>query len=122
MRSPAFGRPSRLFDKFNPHWDNYNRKNNAIFVGLVLGELNELLQTRGHVFLNEAFERLGFECTPFGARFGWDRHPVRNERDGFISFGIWDHGFRVGLDWLEGKSDLMTLRFNIDTTPILDDM
>jgi hypothetical protein len=109
-----------LFDKFNPYWDNYDRKKNAIFVGLVLGELNELLQTRGYVLLNEAFLRLGFECTPSGERLGWRKYPHCDDGDAFISFGIWDQGFRTGLDWLEGASDLVVLRFNVDITPVID--
>ena len=113
-----------MFDKFNPHWNNYDRRKNAIFVGTVLGQLNDLLQERGYVFLDDALDRLGFGIpeTFEGQYLGWLRDPKPGEGDGFISFGIWDNGFREGMDWLDGKSDLMVFRFNVDSSPILDDV
>lgn len=120
---PAFGRytPVRLFDKFHPRWDNYDRKKNAIFVGLVLGELNDQLREHGFVTLNEALDRLGFGCTNDreGDYEGWVYEPDPNVGDGYISFGVWDHGFADGLDWINGKSDILVMRFNVDRLPLI---
>lgn len=113
-RIPASRRPFRLFDKFNPHWDNHDRRKNAIFVGIVLGQLNDLLREQGYVFLNDALELLGFESTIEGMIVGWLRDSDPDEGDGYVSFGIWDQGFREGMDWIDGKSDLMVFRFNVD--------
>lgn len=112
--------PYRLFDKFNPYWDNYDRKKNAIFVGLVLGELNDLLRERGYILLDEALSRLGFEV-PEGSEGeyeGWVYEPDPKYGDGYITFGVWDEGFAAGMDWLNGKVDVIKLRFNVDRVPL----
>lgn len=113
--------PYRLFDKFNPHWDNYDRKKNAIFLGLVLGELNDQLRERGHVTLNEALQSLGFlleEDSSEGDYEGWVYDPDPKYGDGYISFGVWDDGFAAGMDWLNGKVDVIKLKFNVDRVPL----
>lgn len=112
--------PTRLMDKFHPGWDNYDRKKNAIFVGLVLGELNDLLRERGYVLLDEALGRLGFDI-PDGSEGeyeGWVYEPHPDYGDGYISFGIWDDGFAAGMDWLNGKVDVIKIKFNVDRVPI----
>ena len=113
--------PCRLFDKFNPNWDNYDRKKNAIFVGLILGELNDRLRECGHVTLNEALEALGFEETETseGDFEGWVFDPDPKFGDGYITFGVWDSGFAAGMDWINGKVDVIKLRFNIDRVPLV---
>lgn len=122
MRRSASRRytPFRLFDKFNPYWNNYDRKKNAVFVGVVLGELNDLLREKGVVTLNEALKRLGFETTEGSEDDyeGWVYEPDPKYGDGFISFGIWDYGFAAGMDWLEGRSEILKVRFNVDRVPI----
>lgn len=122
-RHPASKRrytPTRLFDKFNPYWDNYNKKNNAIFVGEVLGELNDLLRERGYVYLDDALGRLGFEISDGleGQYEGWVYEPDPKYGDGYISFGIWDQGFANGMDWINGRCDVVKIRFNIDRVPL----
>lgn len=112
--------PYRLFDKFNPYWDNYDRRQNAIFVGLVLGELNDQLRAYGYVPLNEALRRLGFRETETseGDYEGWVLNPDPKYGDGYISFGVWDQGFNAGMDWIEGRTDILKIRFNIDRVPL----
>lgn len=112
--------PYRLFDKFNPHWDNYDRKKNAIFLGLVLGELNDQLREDGVVTLNQALQALGFEPAGLseGDCEGWVYEPDPNYGDGYITFGVWDDGFAAGMDWINGKVDVLKLRFNVDRVPL----
>lgn len=107
-------------DKFHPGWDNYDRKKNAIFVGLVLGELNDRLREHGVVTLNEALQALGFGSTKTseGDYEGWVYEPDPEYGDGYISFGIWDNGFAAGMDWLNGKVDVIKLKFNVDRVPL----
>jgi hypothetical protein len=112
--------PYRLFDKFNPHWDNYDRKKNATFVGLVLGDLNNQLREHGFVTLNMALQALGFGGTESneGDYEGWVYEPDPRYGDGYITFGVWDDGFAAGMDWLEGRVDVIKLRFNVDRVPL----
>lgn len=110
-------KPRRLFDKSNPLWDNYDRRKNPIFVAGVQIQLNELLQDRGYVTLNDALRLLGFEREFWGDAVGWVKDPDPGQGDGRIYFGVWDQGVVHGKDWIAGKLDVMTLSFNIDRTP-----
>lgn len=112
--------PYRLFDKFNPYWDLGDRKKNAIFVGLVLGRLNDQLRENGFVTLNQALRSLGYPATETneGDCEGWVFEPDPEYGDGYISFGIWDNGFAAGMDWLNGKVDVIKLSFNVDRVPL----
>lgn len=48
-----------------------NREMNQMFIRCQEQYLNDLLQTRGHVFLNEAYDALGLERMAAGALVGW---------------------------------------------------
>lgn len=106
----------RWFDKFNPHWNNSDRRQNAIFISMVQMHLNDLLKTRGYVTMNEALELLGFERTVAGGMNGWIRDSA--EGDGYVYFGAWDQGFAHGKDWIHGKLDVMTISFNVDRVKV----
>lgn len=112
--------PWRLFDKFNPYWDNYNRKKNAVFVGLALGKLNDQLREKGYVTLYDALYELGFGCDEGedGDYEGWVFEPHPEYGDGYISFGVWDDGYTAGMDWINGKVDVIKLKFNVDRVPL----
>lgn len=117
MTKPFATKHYRWFDKFNPLWNNVDRRQNPMFVDLVQRNLNSLLQTRGYVTLNDALELLGFERTVEGGMCGWVKDPSPEQGDGYIDFGVWDQGFAHGKDWLQGRLDVMTLYFNVDRTP-----
>ena len=71
---------------------------------------NELLNARGHVFLNEVLDELNMQRTPAGAVCGW----VKGCGDDYIDFGFWDN-FKRDYDQ---DSDLCVknvhLNFNCD--------
>lgn len=72
---------------------------NVAFLRHVQNRLNNILTSRGHVFLNDAYDELGMERSKAGAIVGW----LKDEGDSSIDFGIWDdanmdrfHAFVVG--------------------------
>lgn len=69
--------------------------------------LNDLLHARGHVFLNEVYDALGFDHTPIGAIVGW----IDGEGDDCIDiFGeIGDEGVQK---FVNGQSNVILLTFN----------
>lgn len=70
---------------------------------------NDILQTRGHIFLNEVYKMLGFPHTPAGAVTGW----VKGHGDDFIDFNIYD-GMFEGEDENGRTVTKWALDFNVD--------
>lgn len=70
---------------------------------------NDILQTRGHIFLNEVYKMLGFPHTPAGAVTGW----VKGNGDDFVSFNIYD-GIFEGEDKNGRTVTKWALDFNVD--------
>lgn len=61
---------SLVFDETNVNW-NHIPDIVITFIRVQETYLNQLLATQGHVFLNEAFDLLGFQRTRDGALLGW---------------------------------------------------
>lgn len=92
---------ARWFDDSNPNWDK-NPNYSLMFLRGVQNMLNDLLHTRGHVFLNEVYDALGFEHTPEGAVLGW----LDGVEDDRIDFGLYnpkDDGARKFVNGLDNK-------------------
>ena len=70
---------------------------------------NDILQTRGHIFLNEIYKMLGFPHTPAGAVTGW----VKGQGDNFIDFNLQD-GIFEGEDKNGRTVTKWALDFNVD--------
>lgn len=51
---------------------------------------NDYLRTRGYVFLNDIFERIGCPKTKMGQVVGWVYDSNNDEGDNFVDFGIQD--------------------------------
>ena len=102
---------SKLFDEFSPFWSKEPEYNQA-FVLLQLNMLNQQLALKGHVFLNEAYDKLGIERTPEGQIVGW----VYDKGSGYIDFGL---DSPESDTFMSGKERSVWLDFNVDG-PILD--
>lgn len=71
---------------------------------------NDLLQTRGHVFLNEVLDQLGLKRTPAGAVCGW----IKGAGDDYIDFGYIDgfiRDYKIDSDLCKKN---IHLNFNVD--------
>lgn len=58
------------FDETNPNW-HHTPEYNRIFLRGVLMHATQILQSRGHIFLNDVFDMLGAPRTRDGALAGW---------------------------------------------------
>ena len=99
----------RFFDSSNPNWD----KNPAFSMMWLRGQqniLNDILHTRGHVFLNEVYDALGFPHTPQGAVLGW----IDGEGDNCIDFGLYDPNKESVRRFVNGVDNVIMLEFNHD--------
>lgn len=99
----------RFFDSSNPNWD----RNPAFSMMWLRGQqniLNDILHTRGHVFLNEVYDALGFPHTPQGAVLGW----IDGEGDNCIDFGLYDQNKENVRRFVNGVDNVIMLEFNHD--------
>ncbi len=99
----------RFFDSSNPNWDS-NPSFSMMFLRGQQNIFNDILHTRGHVFLNEVYEALGFDHTPEGAVMGW----VDGEGDSYIDFGLYDKEKDVVRKFVNGTDNVILLEFNHD--------
>lgn len=108
----------RIFDAANINWEGpvdgvLNNAFNKIFLNCQQNYANDRLNARGFVFLNELYHQLGFEHTRAGAVLGWmlesddPDFPVT----GFVDLGLYSEASK---DFMEGRSNSITLTFNCD--------
>ena len=102
----------REFGPMNKNWNEARSEWNLVFLRGQEKFANHLLQSRGHVFLNDVFDGLGFDRTPAGAVTGW----VKDGPDGYIDFGLPEAGSPEEQDYFyffDGVDGIL-LEFNVD--------
>lgn len=63
-----------IFDEYSDRWQRYwNGEQVLHYLQVKENELNDMLAIRGHVFLNEVYDKLGSERTAEGCVVGWLR-------------------------------------------------
>lgn len=97
----------RWFDSANVNWDP-NPSFSLMFLRGQQNILNDILHTRGHVFLNEVYEALGFPHTPEGAVLGW----IEGDGDDCIDFGLYDPNKEDVRRFVNGDTNVILLEFN----------
>lgn len=101
---------ARFFDSSCPAWEK-SPEYNITFIKNVQEMLTTRLHAKGHVFLNEAYDALGFERTSAGAVVGW---LDKGDGDGFIDFGIIDCTKKANRRFVNGLENVILLDFNVD--------
>lgn len=95
-----------FFDGSSVNWSK-NPEYNRVFLLAQQNYANDMLNTRGHVFLNEVYDLLGMQRTQAGSLVGW----VAGHGDDFIDFGIEDHR---NIAFVNGYENIPLLDFNVD--------
>lgn len=101
---------SRIFDEYNRNWVK-NPELNRLFVQCQQTYLNHLLQARGHVFLNEAYDALGIDHSSAGAVVGWVISKGEGAGDNYIDFGLYEV---ASSGFVNGYERSILLDFNVD--------
>lgn len=107
---------ARFFDEANINWDK-SPEQNMYFLKMVQNQMNDKLKARGHVFLNEVYDALGFDRSEAGQLVGWvwDKDNTAMEAgDGYIDFGIFDGSDYTKRAFVNGDERSILLDFNID--------
>lgn len=97
-----------IFDSSNNNW-SADEDLSMLHLKCQQQYANDILQTRGHIFLNEVYKMLGFPHTPAGAVTGW----VKGHGDDFVDFNIYD-GMFEGEDSNGRTVTKWALDFNVD--------
>jgi hypothetical protein len=98
---------ARVFDVFSTCWEK-DPEVNKIFLECQQRYLNRLLEVRGHVMLNDVYDKLGLERTPAGAIVGW---VYKGDGDNYIDF---DLNNPANHRFLMGHENSVWLDFNVD--------
>ena len=81
---------ARRFDETHPNWTK-NPEMNRFYLNARQAQANDMLKARGHLFLNEVYDMMGFPRTKAGAVVGWLYDPKRPELgDSYVDFGMYE--------------------------------
>lgn len=107
---PGYSRYAKFFDECSKSWSRSPEKN-LWFIHCQQDWANDLLHSRGHVFLNEVYDMLGLPRTEAGAVVGWT---MWGEGDQYIDFGIFNHHTDEVRAFVNGVENSILLDFNVD--------
>lgn len=100
---------ARWFDESSRYWVK-NAENNRHFLNIIQSQANDLLRSRGHVFLNDVYDMLDIPRSQAGAVVGW----IKDGTDKWIDFGMYDVDREGARDFINGYERSIMLDFNVD--------
>ena len=101
---------ARVFDEVGSTQWTPSADHNRAFLLMEQNYFNERIRTRGYIFLNEVYERLGFRPTKAGSVVGWVYQNADYEG---IDFGIFTAHTQKAAEFLEGTEPSILLDFNV---------
>lgn len=104
---------ARIFDEHNELWSKVPGINQMTLTNQQ-NWLNDRLNARGYVFLNDVYKCLGFPATPAGQVVGWLRRDHEDSKDGVIELGIERIEKQGVRDFVNGFERSCVLDFNVD--------
>lgn len=97
-----------LFDEVNSNNWSSDPGYNRIFLQAQENYANDMLASRGHVFLNDIFDGLGMERTAAGAVVGWIA-----EEGAHVDFGLHNPGYEPNDLFWKDEENSVQLNFNV---------
>lgn len=104
---------ARFFDDGCENWDK-DPEYNLMFLRARQQYANDLLVSRGHLFLNEVYDMLDIPRTKAGQVVGWVYDPENPKGDNYVDFGIYDIYRQTKRDFVNGYENVILLDFNVD--------
>lgn len=97
------------FDEYSPSWQA-NPEYNRYFLECQQNYANDLLKSRGHIFLNEVYDMLGIPRSKAGQVVGW----VLGNGDSFVDFGLYNPNDSDARTFINRYENSILLDFNVD--------
>lgn len=104
---------ARFFDESCRDWEK-NSEYNLMFLRSQQQYANDLLVSRGHLFLNEVYDMLGIPRTTAGQAVGWLYDKNNAKGDNFVDFGIYEINREKSRAFVNGYERVILLDFNVD--------
>lgn len=104
---------ARFFDDGCTGWDK-NPEYSLMFLKNQQNYANDILKTRGHLFLNEVYDMLGIPRTKAGQIVGWVYDETNQIGDNYVDFGFFDVYNEKARDFVNGYEKVILLDFNVD--------
>ena len=104
---------ARFFDSGCPAWEK-NPEYNLMFLRSEQNLANDRLKSRGYLFLNDVYERLGIPPTKAGQVVGWVYNEENPMGDNYVDFGMYNVNREKTRDFVNGYEPVILLDFNVD--------
>lgn len=104
---------ARMYDAGNNGWSK-DPEYNLMFLRKTQQYANDLLRSKGILFLNDVYRLLGFPETKEGQIVGWYYDPENPIGDNYVDFGLYDIHKRGSRDFVNGFERAVILDFNVD--------
>lgn len=106
---------ARFFDEWCADWQK-DPEYNLMFLRRQQDWANEVLRSRGHLFLNEVYDMLGIPRSQAGQVVGWiyDEQNPKHKGDNYVDFGIYDVNNERKRAFVNGYERNILLDFNVD--------
>lgn len=104
---------ARFFDEACPAWEK-DSEYNLMFLRAQQQYANDLLRSRGHLFLNEVYDMIGIPRSKAGQVVGWVYNEDNPVGDNYVDFGMYDIHREVVRDFVNGYERSILLDFNVD--------
>lgn len=104
---------ARFYDETCNSFDKCDREFNLMHLRKQQDWANELLRSKGHLFLNDVYEMLGIPKTKAGQVVGWIYDPKNTHIDSYVDFGLYS-GNENSRAFVNGLEPAILLDFNVD--------
>lgn len=105
-----------FFDDQSSSWSK-TASYNLVFLRAQQNYANDMLQARGHLFLNEVYDMLGLPRTKAGQVVGWYLDLTGKgdqDGDGYVDFNIYNFDSTKARQFVNGQENVVLLDFNVD--------
>lgn len=103
---------ARFYDDGNTGWSK-NPELNLMFLRRQQDYANEMLKSKGYLFLNEVYDMLGIPRSKAGQVVGWIYDKKNPKGDNYVDFGIYNNK-EVNRNFVNGYEPTILLDFNVD--------